>query len=190
MGKIYVIEQKASGVLGSITNGVTKTGYSHTSMIVYKNKKRIYHCELDAWRKQHYNVDVIKNMKKFLDNLNGVTVVELPHLLTDKQCDSTVEWWLQKRGWTYGFLKLASFILLTPIRKWAINRYARTGKLFNPILGNMIKTENVCSTAVDKSLKEAAFIDCFKETDEDMTYPGLWVQHYGDNIYFDSELKK
>jgi hypothetical protein len=174
MAKVYIAEFKAEGVMGAICDAITHTGYCHSAMVIEGCTGDLWFCELDGFRRPAYYRKKIKSLNDLLKSDKRIELFEIPKDFIMSESKAMLQWWDSKEKWNYGWLKLASFIFIAPVIKFMKWHYKITGKVFKPILGNVIKKELVCSVAVDKCLKEAGDYDSFPSLDEDCIFPGLW----------------
>lgn len=176
MRNVFAAEWKDDGTeISKIINGVTKTGYSHSSLIVNR-KGYFWHCELMGFRKQAYMVSKIEDLKAWLKQNPRVHLFAYPDEFSDIEIEGVIKWWESKWKWHYGYGKLFSMIFIAPFRNQLIKYYKKHGHPYEPMLGNKVKDELVCSVAEDKSIKEGAGRDYFPELDEDCIVPGMWAK--------------
>lgn len=183
MNKIYIVEWKANNnIVSKIINSVTNTGYTHTGMII-QSDNLYYYADLAGVRKKAYKLNAIDSIENYyMLNKNKTKIKIIPKRFTMLETYNILGWWKNKTT-GYGYLKILSFLAYEPLLAVAKLHYKMTGKVFKPILGNVIKHEIVCSGAVDKCLKEAGKYDSFPELDEDLIVPGKWANNRKFKLY-------
>lgn len=167
---------KKGDVLSNFTADYTGTGYCHTSMILYYSNKRLFHCEENAFHNPPSYAECFGDLKSFKSKNENCRLFLIDKTFSENEMSNMLNYW--HNVYNYGFIKLVSMLItvkLNPFYKWY---FKKTGKEFKPFLGNIIKSEKVCSGRVEECLNISGNYDSFPEMDDDIIYPGLWAYKY------------
>lgn len=171
MTKVYIIEHKSGSGLGKIITFFTGKKYSHTTMFIDG-----IHCDLalrkngkDYLMTKYDNIFLLKN-----EYGNKIDIFQIPHIFDIVEIQKMLNWWKNRELKSYGILKLSSMIFSKWIVSFSRWYYRQIGKPYKIKMID-VKSQDVCSIAVDECLKKGGY-DIFPELSERIVYPGLFAE--------------
>ncbi len=157
---------------GSIFSFFTGQKYTHTEMVIVQKNYGL--------TDKGYHAEPIKSLKQWLGQPGHekVEAFNVPVNFAPKQIKAGKAWWKAriKEGKGYGFFKLATMALTSPLVGLYRSIFRRTGKPHKPFL-DIFDQQDVCSVAVDQCLKAMGY-DCFPELSERVIPPGYFAKKF------------